>query len=180
MHLIIYLTGIQPATRTILRKELILQKTKLLLKMIISNLKKTWTITVLFEFGLAKSDKNQLPWPKVSFKYDFLFFTRWVNNERKQYTNHLYFMFLIILKSTLLYSVSQNTLRSWWQQPLGNSWDLQCQNGAMTHTSTKTKSRRQQALFLWPVQLMLWISNLFLHLIKLIYFQKHDDLLTGA
>ena len=74
MHLIIYRTGIQPASRTILRKELILQKTKLLLKMIISNLKKTWTITVLFEFGLAKSDKNQLPWPKVSFKYDFLFF----------------------------------------------------------------------------------------------------------
>ena len=61
MHLTIYPTGIQPATRTILRKELILQKTKLLLKMIISNLKKTWINTALFEFSLAKSDIKQLP-----------------------------------------------------------------------------------------------------------------------
>ena len=61
MHLTIYLTGIQPATRTILRKEHILQKTKLLLKMIILNLKKTWTNTALFEFGLEKPDIKQLP-----------------------------------------------------------------------------------------------------------------------
>ena len=43
--------------------------------------------------------------------------------------------------------------------------------------SRKTKVRRQQALFLWPVELMLWISNLFLQLIKLTCFQKHDDLM---
>ena len=40
--------------------------------MTISNLKKTWTNTALFEFGLAKSDIRQLPWPKVKFKDDFL------------------------------------------------------------------------------------------------------------
>ena len=33
---------------------------------------KTWTNTALFEFGLAKSDIRQLPWPKVRLKYDFL------------------------------------------------------------------------------------------------------------
>ena len=43
---------------------------------------------------------------------------------------------------------------------LGKTWDLQCQNGAMTHVSKKTKSRTPRALFLWPVKSMLWISNL--------------------
>ena len=52
---------IQPATRAMLQKELIIQNTKLLLNMTISNLKKTWTNTVLFEFELAKSDIRQLP-----------------------------------------------------------------------------------------------------------------------
>ena len=61
MHLFIYLARIQPATRAMLQKELIIQNTKLLLKMTISNLKKTWTNTALFEFDLAKSDKSQLP-----------------------------------------------------------------------------------------------------------------------
>ena len=43
----------------------------------------------------------------------------------------------------------------------------------------KAKSRRQHALFLWPIKLMLWISNLFLYLIEITRFQKHaDGLLT--
>ena len=102
-------------------------------------------------------------------------FTRRVNNKLKKYTSHLYFIFSIIFKSTLLYPISQNALRSWWQQPLGKTWVLQCQNGAMTHISRKTKSCRQHALFLWPVKFMLWISNLFLHLIEITRFQKHSD-----
>ena len=53
--------------------------------------------------------------------------------------------------------------------------DLQCQKRAMTYVSRKTKSRRQHALFLWPVKLMLWISNLFLHLVEITCFQKHTD-----
>ena len=55
MHLIISLASIQPATSAMVQKELIIENTKLLLKMTISNLKKTWTNTALFEFGLAKS-----------------------------------------------------------------------------------------------------------------------------
>ena len=61
--------------------------------MTISNLRKTWINTALFEFALAKSDMKQLRRPKVKFKDDFLFlispsvlqghFTRWVNNELK-------------------------------------------------------------------------------------------------
>ena len=78
-------------------------------------------------------------------------------------------------KSTLLYPVLQNALRSWGQQPLGKTWDLQCQNGAMTRISRKTKICRQHALFLWPVKLMLRISNLFLHLIEITHFQKYID-----
>ena len=58
MHLII---SPQAATRPMLQKEIIIQNTKLLLKMTISNLKKTWTNTALFEFGLAKPDIRQLP-----------------------------------------------------------------------------------------------------------------------
>ena len=71
MHLFIYLARIQPATRAMLQKELIIQNTKLLLKMTISNLKKTWPNTALFEFGLAKFDIRQLPSPKKKFKDDF-------------------------------------------------------------------------------------------------------------
>ena len=92
-------------------------------------------------------------------------FTRWVNNKLKWYTGHLYFIFSIIFKSTLLYPVSQNALRSWWQQTLGETWVLQCQNVAMTHISRNTKSCRQHALFLRPIKLMLRINNLFLQLI---------------
>ena len=48
-----------------------------------------------------------------------------------------------------------------------------------TDISRKTKSCRQYVLFLWPVKLMLWISNLFLNLIEVTHFQKHiDGLLT--
>ena len=119
---------IQSATRVLLQKELIIPNTKLLLKMTNSNLKKTWTNTALFEFGLAKSGIRQLPWPKMMFKdyfltlFDFTLqgpFTRWVNNKLKQYKSHLYFIFSIIFESTLLHPVSQNALRSWWQQTLG-------------------------------------------------------------
>ena len=37
-----------------------------------TDLKKTWTNTALFEFGLTKSDIRQLPLPKV--KFNLLFF----------------------------------------------------------------------------------------------------------
>ena len=67
----ISLVTIQSATRVMLQTELIIQNTKLLLKMIFSNLQKTWTNTALFEFGLAKSDIRQLLWPKVKLKDDF-------------------------------------------------------------------------------------------------------------
>ena len=61
VHLIISLASIQPATSAMVQKELIIENTKSLLKMTISNLKKTWTNTALFEFGLAKPDIRQLP-----------------------------------------------------------------------------------------------------------------------
>ena len=65
---IISLVRIKSATRVMLQKELIIQNTKLLLKMTTSNLKKTWINTALFEFRRAKSDMKQLPWPKWSSK----------------------------------------------------------------------------------------------------------------
>ena len=113
-------------------------------------------------------------------------FTRWktinLNKIRVFISSIFYFhifTFSITFKSTLLYAIWQSTLRSWWQQPLRKTWFLQCQNGAMTHISRKTKSCRQNALFLWTVKLMLWISNLFPHLFEITYFQKHiDGLLT--
>ena len=107
-------------------------------------------------------------------------FIRWVNNKCKWYKSHLYFIFSIIFLNKLLCSDSQNTLRSWWQRPLGKTWDLQCQNRAKNHVSRKTKNRRQHALFLWTVEFMLWISNLFLHLAEVTHFEKHiDGLLRG-
>ena len=96
-----------------LQKELTIQNTKLLLKLTISNLKKTWANTALLEFGLAKSDIRQLP--KVKFKDDFV----------------TIFDFTL----PLLKALSQDEV-------------LQCQNGAMTHISRKTKRCRQHALFL--------------------------------
>ena len=157
--------------------------------MSISNLKRTWTNTALFEFGLAKSCSNSCSDQKISSKTISYFwfhppgpegpFTRWVNNKLKQHTSHLYFIFFITFKIAPSYVFSENALRSWWQQPMGKSWDLQCQNGTMTHISRKTKSRRQHAFFLWPVKYMLRISNLLLHLTKITCFQKHiDGLLT--
>ena len=55
-------------------------------------------------------------------------------------------------------------MRWWWQQFLGKSLDLQCQSRTMTHISRKTRSCSQHALLLYPVKLMLWISNFLLHL----------------
>ena len=74
VFLIISLERIQSATRIMRRKELIIQNTKLLLKMTFSNLKKIWTNTALFEFGLAKSDVRQLSWPNVKLKTIFQLF----------------------------------------------------------------------------------------------------------
>ena len=58
MHLIIFLRENQPATRDMLQKEIIndfrkpaWQNTKLLLKIIISDLRDTWSNTTLTEFG---------------------------------------------------------------------------------------------------------------------------------
>ena len=122
--------------------------------------------TALLEFGLEKSDIRQLPWPKVKLKGNFLTIFDSTLSFFKALSRHLKVpqgLFSIIFKSTLLYPASQNTLWSWWQKPLVKTWVLQCQNGAMTHISSKTKSCRQHALFLWPVKLILWISNLFLH-----------------
>ena len=68
--------------------------------MTISNLKKTWTSTALFEFGLAKFDIRQPAWPKVKFKVDFLLlisrvlqgpFTRYFNNMRVIFTSHIFY-----------------------------------------------------------------------------------------
>ena len=36
--------------------------------------------------------------------------------------------------------MSQNTLRSWWQQPLGGTWVLQCQDGTMTLSPEKPRA----------------------------------------
>ena len=45
----------------------------------------------------------------------------------------------------------------------------------------KLKGRRQNALYLWPDKLMLWISNLFLHLVEITRFLNYiDDLLTDT
>ena len=47
--------------------------------------------------------------------------------------------------------------------------------------SRKIKGRRQHALFLWPVKLMLWISSLFLLLVEITCFKNHiDSLLTDT
>ena len=61
LHVTISPARIQPASRAMLQKELIIKNTELLLKMTASNLKKTWTNTALFEFGLANSDIRLLP-----------------------------------------------------------------------------------------------------------------------
>ena len=144
-----------------------MQNRKLLLKMTISNLEKTWTNTAMFEFSLAKPDIRQLPWQKLKFSNDFLFlvspspssrpFHRMGKNKLKKCTSHLYFIFSIILKSTQLCPVLQHDLRSWWQQHLGKSWDLKDQGREMNHISGKTKSHGQNVLFLWPIKLTLWI-----------------------
>ena len=73
-----------------------------------------------------------------------------MGNEVK---GHLYFIFSIIFESALVHPVSQNALKSWWQQPLEKTWALQCQNGAMAHTYRKTKNFKQHALFTWPVKI---------------------------
>ena len=73
-----------------------------------------------------------------------------MGNEVK---GHLYFIFSIIFESALVNPVSQNALKSWWQQPLEKTWALQCQNGAMAHTYRKTKNFKQHALFTWPVKI---------------------------
>ena len=106
--------------------------------MTISNLKKTWTNTALSEFGLAKPDIRQLPWPKVKFKGDFLTIFDFTLSLFKALSQDGY---------TIIPSFTKH-FGSWWQQPLGKTWDLQCKNGAMTHISRKTKSHRQLALFL--------------------------------
>ena len=61
VRITISLVRIQSATRAMLQKQLIIQNTKLLLKMTISNLKKICTNTALFDFGLPKSDIRQFP-----------------------------------------------------------------------------------------------------------------------
>ena len=112
-----------------------MQNRKLLLKMTISNLEKTWTNTAMFEFSLAKPDIRQLPWQKLKFSNDFLFlvspspssrpFYRMGKNKLKWCTSHLYFIFSIILKSTQLCPVSQHDLR--WSEVLiwggSNTWE---------------------------------------------------------
>ena len=52
---------IKPANRTMLQKKTHMQNIKFLVNMIISNLKKAWNNTVLFQFGLVNSDIRQLP-----------------------------------------------------------------------------------------------------------------------
>ena len=91
--------------------------------------------------------------------------------------SHLYFIFSIMFKSTLLYSVSQNTLRSWWQQPLGEPWDIQCQNWAVTHLKENQESYTTCTLST-TCQIDVVKINLFHHVIEITCFQKHiDDLL---
>ena len=173
VHLIISLARIPPANRAMLQKELITENTKLLLKMKSQeNLKQygfVWILPSNVWYKTAALTKSEVQRRFTIFFFHTPFlqgpFTWLVNNKLKWYTNHIYFIFSIIFKSTQLYPVSQYTLRSWWQQPFWKVWDHQCQSGAMTHISRKTKNRRQHAFFLWPSKLMLRIRNLFLHLI---------------
>ena len=91
--------------------------TKLLL---ISNISEILSKTVLFKFGLPKSDLRQLSWPKVKFKDDlpnvFVFtlplfrglFRIWVNDKVQWYTSHFTSCFPSYSKVqsyTLLYTI---------------------------------------------------------------------------
>ena len=110
---------------------------KLLLNMAISN-------TALLQFGLAKSDWRQSPWPKVKFKKDFLnifhftlpfslaLFKRWINNKLKSYTSNLYFIFSIIFYNTLLYSSLTKRFEIMMGAKEKKTLDLQCQNRTMS------------------------------------------------
>ena len=102
------------------------------------NTENRWKVIIYNHVKLKKNHVTKRRFPNYLWFHPPVLqgpFTRWVNNKLKLYTSHLYLIHSIILKSTLLYPISQNALRSWWQQPLGKTWVLQCQKGAMTHIS---------------------------------------------
>ena len=105
--------------------------------------------------------------------------TRWVNNKLKSNTSHLYFIFYITFKSTLLYEISQKHFEIMVAATLGKNLGPPIPKQSNDSISRKTKTCWQHALFLWPFKLMLWISNLFLQLNEITHFQKHiNGLLT--
>ena len=66
----------------------------------------------------------------------------------KQYTSyfsHLYLIFSTMFCGILLFAVWQNALRSWWQQPIKKTLDLQWQNRSTTNVFMKTKILKQYA-----------------------------------
>ena len=82
------------------------------------------------------------------FWFIFLFiqtlFKRWVSNKLS-YTSHLYLIFSTIFYGILLFAVKQNALKSWWQQLIKKTLDLQWQNRSTTHVFMKTKILKQYA-----------------------------------
>ena len=102
-------------------------------------------------------------------------FTKCVNIKLKEYTSHLYFIFYY---SKVHYDTQFP--KKLWDHGGSNSCEIAGTSNAITELwfskTRKTKSCRQHELFLWPVKLMLWISNLFLYLIQITSFQKHIDI----
>ena len=107
-------------------------------------------------------------------------FKRWVNNKLIIYESSLLHIFCKIQRHTFIPNFTKRfeiTVATILGKNLGPPMPKQGNDSIFR----KTTSCRQHAFFLWPIKLMLWISNLFLHLIDITHFQKHiDGLLTDV
>ena len=92
-----------------------------------------------------------------------------------QVKGHLYFIFSIILESTLVHPVSQNALKSWWQQPLEKTWAFNAKTEQWLIPTGKPRISKNMHFLHDLSKLMFRISNLFAHLIGKTRFQKHID-----
>ena len=131
----------------------------------------------LLEFDQAKSHLGQSNWQKVKFKENFkniftftlpffqVLFKRWINSK-------IHVILVIFASYFLLHSVSLVIL-SWTEHfnimvRAAVKKSLRSPMAKQSHNLCLPESQEQYAIctFLWPVKLMLWINNLFLHLVE--------------
>ena len=146
----------------------------------------SWKIsrnTFLLDVGVARSDLRQSSWLKVKFKEDFLnifhfiipflkaSFRRWITNNVKVITN-IFISYLLSYSIALFYTLLQRFFIYYFLcfeimvgailgKKLGSLMKKQSDDSCLQ------EKQEQQATctFLWPVKLILWIRNLFLHLL---------------